>query len=74
MKWPKEILEEYEEFNKSRECTRAHKLIEVFFETKEPPCFFAGNITKAKFGLLELNPDMARGDKRNTMLSRRPIQ
>jgi len=61
MNWPDGMLEEFKEFTKSKECTRAHNLIELLFETKMPPCYYAGDLTKARFGLLGLNPGYGKG-------------
>ena len=64
MKWPKRILEEYEAFDNRQYNLFAGDLVELFFDTSMPPCFFAGDLTKAKYGLLGLNPGLGEGRER----------
>jgi len=61
MNWPRRVVEEYKAFDENKACTNAHSLIELLFETKVPPCYFAGDLTKAKYGLLGLNPGYGDG-------------
>jgi len=60
MEWPKRVLEEYEAFHNGQYNRFPASLIELIFDTSMPPCFFAGNLKDAKYGLLGLNPGLTK--------------
>jgi len=61
MNWPKRIIDEYKAFDGNQETRYAGDLVRLLFDTSMPPCFFAGDINHARFGLLGLNPGLAKG-------------
>jgi len=60
MEWPRRVLEEYEAYHNGQHNRFPASLIELIFDTSMPPCFFAGNLKGAKYGLLGLNPGLTR--------------
>jgi hypothetical protein len=61
MSWPTRIIEEYKNFDVTRECCFADSLIELLFDKSIPSCFFVGNLKSSRFGLLGLNPGLGSG-------------
>ncbi len=65
-KWPKLVAEEYAYFTENNICMNAEKFSKIFALDKPlisdyPPCFFAGDIEKADFCLLGINPGFTEG-------------
>ena len=64
--WPKLIDEEYAYFDTNGICLNTEKFNKTFNFDKPlisdyPPCFFAGDINKAKFCILGINPGFNEG-------------
>ena len=46
----------------------------LIFDTSVPPCFFAGNLKGAKFGLLGLNPGLTKDHKKELELYQKTLK
>jgi len=68
MEWPRRLLEEYEAFHNGQHNRFPASLIGLIFDTSMPPCFFAGNLKGAKYGLLGLNPGLTKHHKKELEL------
>jgi hypothetical protein len=52
MTYPDRITEEYKEFWVKKTSVQANRFIRFLFDIDMPPCYFAGDLTSSRFGVL----------------------